>query len=302
MIAFGCAITESEPYWRYAEPGIRRVAEPDSDIYPFAAVGSGARSYNLLIDTAAARENLEALVILHTHTELVDPGFCGKVREALSDPDVAVVGCAGASDVGTIAWWDGDAVAAPVTRRYNEFGGGEMPAFSWAQPTPPPAEVDAIDGILMVLSPWAVHNLRFDEEFVLGPGIEVDFCRSAKEAGKKVMVADLRAAWHSSLEIVDKREIWVESHIQMAEKWETRMTGVESGDVDWKARARRAEAEREAEHSVAYANKLVADARLVDLERRLEETKASASWRLTEPLRRLNAWRATARRRGGSAA
>ena len=30
MIAFGCSVSESEPYFRYAEPGIRMAAEPDS--------------------------------------------------------------------------------------------------------------------------------------------------------------------------------------------------------------------------------------------------------------------------------
>jgi hypothetical protein len=293
MIAFGCAITEDAPYWDYTEPGIRLAAEDDSEIYPFAAVGSPARSYNLLIDAAAAREDLEALVILHTHAQIADPDFCTKVRRALSDPEVGVVGCAGARGVRTIAWWEGDVVAAPVTMRYQELGGGELPAFDWASPAPPPAEVDVVVNVVMVLSPWVVQNVRFDEQLVLEPGIDVDFCRTVKAAGRKVVVADLRAVFHTTLELVSERtrELWIQSHMQIGRKWDPRLTGVEPADVDWKARARRAEAEREAAHALSYARGLMTDARLVELGRQLDAIKDTTSWRLTEPLRVLNAWR-----------
>jgi hypothetical protein len=294
MIAFGCAITEEEPYWRYTEPGIRRAAEDDSEVYVFAAIGSTARSYNLLIDAAAARDDLEALVILDTHTEIADPDLCTKVRQALSDPDVGVVGAAGARDVRSIAWWEGDVVSGRVTRHYPEFGGGELPAYSWADPAPAPGEVDAVAGFLMVLSPWVVRNLRFDEELLLGPGTDVDFCRTVKAADRKVAVADLQVVFHDSVEILSEREreVWLQANIQIARKWEPRLTGVDPADVDWKGRARRAEAERESARAASYARGLVTDAHLVELEREVEAITSTAWWRWTEPLRVLNAWRA----------
>ena len=58
----------------------------------------------------------------------------------------------------------GTVVSAPVIHHYEEHGGGELPAFSWTQREPPPAEVEAVDGQLLVLSPWVVRNLRFDEK------------------------------------------------------------------------------------------------------------------------------------------
>jgi hypothetical protein len=294
MIAFGCAITEEEPYWRYTEPGIRRAAEDDSEVYVFAAIGSTARSYNLLIDHAAARDDLEALVIVDAHAEIADPGFCAKVRQAAADPDVGVVGCAGARGVRSIAWWEGEVVSAPITLRYQQFGGGQIPAFDWANPAPPPAEVDSVAAFLMVLSPWAVRNVRFDEELLLGPGSEVDFCRTVKEAGRKVTVADLHVVFHDSVELLSEREreVWMQAHAQVARKWEPRMTGVDAADVDWKARARRAEAERESARAASYARGLMTDAHLVELEREMEAITSTASWRWTEPLRVLNAWRA----------
>ena len=104
MIAFGCAITRAKTYERFAEPGVRLVAEPDSEILVHATTGSIFRNYNLLLDRAAKLDGLEALVLLHQDAEIVDPDFCAKVREALRDPDVAIVGCAGAIGVRNIAW------------------------------------------------------------------------------------------------------------------------------------------------------------------------------------------------------
>ena len=65
VIAFGVSVAEAEPYRRYSEPGIDSVKEPDSQVYVFAAVGQIARTYNLLLETAARHEDLEALVLVH---------------------------------------------------------------------------------------------------------------------------------------------------------------------------------------------------------------------------------------------
>ena len=105
MIAFGVSVTEGEAYRRYAEPGIKRAKEAESAVYVFAAVGQVSRTYNLLIDTAARHDDLEALVLVHPHTEITDSDFCMKVREKLSDPDVALLGAIGAKGVRSIAWW-----------------------------------------------------------------------------------------------------------------------------------------------------------------------------------------------------
>src|SRR3954467_12322945 len=99
MIAFGCSITSPEIYERCAKPGLDLVAEPDSELLEHAAAGSIARSYNLMLEKVAEREDLEALVLIHQDAEIVDPDFCAKVRKALSDPDVGVVGCVGAVGV-----------------------------------------------------------------------------------------------------------------------------------------------------------------------------------------------------------
>lgn len=295
MIAFGVSVAEGAAYRAYAEPGIELAKEPDSEVYVFAAVGQMARTYNLLLDAAQRHADLEAFVLVHPHAELTDPALCAKVRQALRDPEVAVIGPAGASRVRSMAWWEGDVSVGSVVHSYQEFGGGELPAYSWTDVGAAGREVDAVDGFVMVFSPWAVQNVRFDEALATGHGWEVDYCLQVRAAGKRVVTADIAVKEHKSLELVEDSLIWIEAHIQLAEKWEGRLPGDRDGheptEEEWKRRARRAEAEREAARSLAYGSALGLDARVLVLQREMQLTTGSLSWRMTEPLRRFNLWR-----------
>ena len=189
MIVFGVAVTRSEDYERWAGPGIDGARECDSEVYANSSPGSIFRAYNLLLDQAAEHDRLEALVLLHQDVEIVDEDFCAKVRRVFSDPDVAIAGCVGARDARTMAWWEGAVTWASFTHRYYEHGGGILPAFSMSPETGSlPAyarlgEVDTIDGFIMVLSPWAVRNLRFDETLGRFHGYDFDLCMQARAAG-----------------------------------------------------------------------------------------------------------------------
>lgn len=288
MIAFGVSITKTDVYSRCAEPGIRRVAEPDSAILAYNAPGSIFRSYNLLLDKAAELDDLEALVLLHQDAELVDDDFCAKVRRALRDDRVAVAGCVGAVDVRSIAWWEGSPTWASFTHRYEENGGGEVESLTWMPDAMPPyahtGEVDTVDGFVLVLSPWTVRNLRFDESLGQFHGYDFDFCVQARAAGRKVVTVDFRVVHHHSLELVDDLETWKEAHMRVAEKWDGRMGNVGSAAGDWKQRARRAEAD-------AAAARLEYYSLLLKHEAQMKEITRSLSWRITAPLRFLNVLR-----------
>jgi hypothetical protein len=296
MIAFGSSITNPEVYRLQAEPGIRRAAEVDSEVYAMASVGSIFRSYNAVLETAAARADLEALVLVHQDTEIVDSDLCPKVRQTLSDPDVGVIGCVGAIGVRSIAWWEGSVTLASFSNRYDEHGGGELPAFSWAWDDAPPyaqvGEVETLDGFLLVLSPWVVRNVRFDESLGRLHGYDLDFCLQVREAGCKVVTADFRAIHHRPLEMVPDPEHWIQAHMRVAEKWDSRMPGIGTGPGNWRDRALRAEAERDVARAIAHSTALRLDARVLQLERALAETTGSISWRITAPLRRLGRSRA----------
>ena len=295
MIAFGCPITSPEEHARCAEPGLRLAAESDSAILAEPATGSIFESYNHLLDQAASLPDLEAVVLLHQDTEIVDADFCEKVRGALGDPGVGVVGCVGAIGVRSIAWWEGSVTLASFIHRYEEHGGGDLPAFSWSWSEAPPyariGEVDTLDGFLLAIAPEVARGIRFDTSLGRLHGYDLDFCLQVRQAGKRVMTADFRAIHHHSLELVSDREGWIEAHMKIAEKWEGRMAGIGAGVGSWKERAQRAEAEADAARIDYYRSLVQADAHEKQLKAALASAAGSVSWQITAPLRALNSLR-----------
>jgi hypothetical protein len=303
MIAFGVSITEPKQYERFAEPGIRLVAEPDSAILAHGAAGSVFRSYNMLMDQARKLDGLEALVLIHQDAEIIDPDFLAKIRDAISDPDVAIVGCAGAIGVRNIAWWEGSVTWASFTHRYEEFGGGEVPALAWTPDETPTyagtGEVETVDGFVLGLTPWALRELRFDE--ALGQaihGYDFDLCLQARSKGKKVVTADLKVVHHHDLKLIRDVGNWIEAHIKIAEKWDGRMplVGQEGDPEDWEARARRAEAHASAERMIALSARLYREARIEHLMRQHQLMQEEVG-RLRDSRNRLAAQLTSMRRR-----
>ena len=186
MIAFAACIGSEEKYRRFAAPGLRAVAEPDSLIAEATTSTSIFEAYNEVLDALAGDESLEALVLLHEDTEIVDTEFCAKLRRIFADPSVAVVGVVGARGVRNLKWWEGEGRGRVVeTRGLVDFGGGFH-------------DVDSVDGLLMVLSPWAVRNLRFDADRFSGfHGYDADICFQARAAGKRVVVDDIAVVHHT---------------------------------------------------------------------------------------------------------
>lgn len=289
MIAFGSAITKRDVYERCAEVGIRLAAEPDSEIFDLPSIGSIFESYNAVIERAAACENLEALVLLHQDTEIVNADFCAKVRAALRDPAVGVLGCVGAIGVRSIAWWEGSVALASFVHRYDDHGGGDLPAFSWNLEEAPPyarfGEVDTLDGFLLVLSPWVVRNIRFDESVGQFHGYDFDFCCQVRAAGRKVMTLDVRAIHHHGLHPFTDPEPWIQAHMRVAEKWDGRLPGVGQGAGSWEERLWRAEAARDAALTTEHANAMIFQAQLHEHQQAMAELTGSISWRITKPLR-----------------
>lgn len=295
MIVFGSAVTSPEDYRRYAEPGIERAKEPDSLALSRPATGSIYTNYNAIMEKAAAIEGLEALVLLHQDAEVVDARFCEKLRTALRDPDVGVVGCVGALGVRSIAWWEGSVTWASFIHRYSEFGGGDSPSVTWNEADSAPyarlGEVDTVDGFVLGLSPWVVRNIRFDAS--LGQalhGYDFDFCLQVRAAGRKVVTADFKVIHNHSLNLASDLDRWAEAHMAVAEKWDGKMPGVGFAGGDWRHRARRAEAEAAVTRAVAISTRMRQVAHVKQHERAMAEMTESLSWRLTAPLRRIRAF------------
>jgi hypothetical protein len=290
MIAFATATTKPEVYRRCAGPGIARASEADSEIRAMPSIGSIFASYNALLDEFSARDDLEALVLVHQDAEIIEPDFCQIVRRALADPQVGLVGCVGAVGVRSIAWWEASVTLASFVNRYQEHGGGDLASFSWEWEEAPAyartGEVETLDGFVLVLSPWVVRNLRFDESLGQFHGYDLDFCLQVRAAGRMVVTADFRAVHHRQLEMVPDPEGWIEAHVKVAEKWDGQMA-IGTGSGSWRERALRAEADADAALVLGYMNVLETNARVRELQAALEETTTSVSWRLTAPLRRV---------------
>jgi hypothetical protein len=186
VIAFAACVGSEEKYRSFAVPGLRLACEPDSVVAEVTTDSSIFSAYNEVLEAFSARDDLEALVLLHEDLEITDSDFCGKVRRRMLEQDVAVLGAIGALGVTSLAWWEGDGRGRCLeTRGLVDFGGGSH-------------DVDSLDGLLLVLSPWAVRNLRFDEQRFTGfHGYDADICFQARAAGKRVVVEDLAVVHHT---------------------------------------------------------------------------------------------------------
>jgi Glycosyltransferase like family len=207
MIAFACCVGSPDKFREYAQPGLRKVCEPDSLVAEVTTDSSIFTAYNEVLDAFAERDDLEALVLLHEDVEIVDTDFCAKIRTHMADPDMAVVGAIGARNVRGLAWWEAQPFGRCLeNRRLIDFGGGVH-------------DVDVVDGLLMVLSPWAVRNLRFDHESFQGfHAYDVDFCLQARAAGKRVVVEDF-ALVHYPKGGYGDREAFTRNDEILSRKW-----------------------------------------------------------------------------------
>jgi glycosyltransferase involved in cell wall biosynthesis/2-polyprenyl-3-methyl-5-hydroxy-6-metoxy-1,4-benzoquinol methylase len=185
MIAAAVCIGSREKYECIARPGLARYMEPDS---PLAEIETDSifSGYNEALDAFAELEELEALVLMHEDVMLHDPGFCAKIRARLQDPEIAIVGAIGARKIESLCWWEGEKHGrAQETRGVVDHWDG-------------PVDVDGVDGLLLILSPWAVRNLRFDTSLFHGfHGYDLDICFQARAAGKRVVVEDFSLFHHT---------------------------------------------------------------------------------------------------------
>lgn len=186
MISFGVCIGNEETYKSHAFPSISMVAEADSVLLTSRDNASIFEAYNEMLAYLAGKDDLEALILLHEDVELKDPHLLEKVRASMKQPRAGVTGVIGATGVTSLAWWEGQGRGrCDETRGLIDFGGGDH-------------EVDAVDGLFMALSPWAVRTVNFDTQRYSGfHGYDVDYCFNVRQAGGRVAVADIELFHHT---------------------------------------------------------------------------------------------------------
>lgn len=159
-----------------------------------------AVGYNQILESAAG----DPVILLHDDTEL-QPGARQAILQGLESADV--VGVCGSVHVIDAAWW-----------KYGRRGYVEMlsgPAFDPGQVLYGP--VEAVDGLIMALSPAAV-GLRFDEEYDGFHGYDVDFCFTARAAGLNVAAVPI-PVFHRTNGGWGDRESWRRANRRFKEKW-----------------------------------------------------------------------------------
>ena len=228
MIAFGCAVADEEKYRRFALPGIERVRDPEAPLVELRGRTCIFTAYNEILDEVAGNSRVEAIALVHEDTEIRDDDFEPKVRWALNDPAVAIVGTIGSVGVQGIDWWIhsygvGSSILEPIDSEVlfetPLIEGGEITGSGSS------GEVDMVDGYLLVLSRWAIRELRFDAHEV-GPGFhgyDADLCFQARERGHKVFAVEMAVAHHrNSVSPTPYRDDWLRAQIAFRRKWERR--------------------------------------------------------------------------------
>lgn len=203
VIAYGCCVGSWDKVRRYVEPQI------GGQLLTVHGATSIAEAYNEIIDTARGVHDLEALVLLHDDLEIIDHDFEQKVRAALSQHDVALVGVAGARGAGSLAWWNADAVGHQLTDSgLLEFGGQRE------------GDVEVLEGSLLVLSRWALENLRFDTRYGGFHGYD-DIGYEAVARGKRVVVVDIDTYHHTHTgwRSPTYHAAWEAADVKFREKW-----------------------------------------------------------------------------------
>jgi len=215
MIAFGCATTDDKQFRAYAAPSIERIAEADSLLMRRHGCDSIHEPYNEMLDEAAQRQDLEAIVLLHQDLSIDDDDFMTKVRGVLAaSPDIAIIGAAGARDVSGLAWWEGRESHGHFDSPLLVPGGSRMVYSRGVH------EVDSVDGMLLVLSAWAARELRFDRDLA-GPldGYDMDICLQARARGRRVVAGGLEVSHYTTYEGFFDRRRWVRAAVALQRKW-----------------------------------------------------------------------------------
>lgn len=186
-IVYGICIGNEQKYEKYCAPFLR-ASVSSSNIEESRHNQSIFTAYNGILERVRWRADLEALVLLHEDLEIRSTGFEEQLRALLQDDGVAIVGAIGGRGVNSVRWSQADECFGRMPDAFNgdnDLGGGTH-------------EVDTVDGCLLVMSPWAVRNLRFDDKTFQGfHAYDADICMQARAVGKQVLVAPFDAFHHT---------------------------------------------------------------------------------------------------------
>lgn len=134
-------------------------------------------AYNRILARARELEACEGVVLLHDDVALGRHAR-DQILDGLRQPGVGVVGAVGGRGLFGPQW---------VDARYRAGYADDF--YGWRRFGPPTADVDAVDGLLLALSPTAFSTLDFDpRSFPAFHGYDTDYCLRVRSAGQRVLV------------------------------------------------------------------------------------------------------------------
>ena len=204
MIGYGVCVGSWVKLWRNVTPW---VGDRDRPLVALSGQTSLCVAYNTILD-AFVGKGLDAVVLLHDDLEILDQAAEAKFLAPMTDSDVALVGVCGGKGDKTLGWWESETVGHQMT---------DSGRLDFGLRT---GDVAFIEGSLMVFSPWAIENLRFDTRYPGFLGYD-DICLTAREAGKRVTVVDVDTHHHTTVGFKSPAiaEAWDAAEVMFQRKW-----------------------------------------------------------------------------------
>lgn len=202
-VAYGCCVGSWDRFQRYVAP-----RSEEGPLLGLSGQTSIADAYNLILD-AHQEQGADLVVLMHDDLEITDLGFEEKITELLrSQPDVGLIGVAGGSARGGLAWWNHDPVGHQMTDGIGMIDFGQREG-----------NVDLLEGSLLVFTRWAIRELRFEPRAGFH-GYDEIAMQSAKK-GMRVIVADLDTHHHTALGFDNEQshDDWLAADRWFRQKW-----------------------------------------------------------------------------------
>lgn len=223
MIVFGTVSAFPEKLATQCAPGIAR--SMSGDWYEHWIAPSNGREiftlYQNMMIRAGNDDSCEALVLAHDDLEFRDQKLATKIRDIVSDENVAVAGLIGSRGATSLAWWDGVRVGRVTDDAYGLHHFPDPLYASHVQKFDR-SRVQTLDGMCLILSPWACQNLQIDGNGYEGfHGYADELCRQARRERKSAVVVDITAHHHSKGGYAGGIESWNAANENFRKRWFT---------------------------------------------------------------------------------
>lgn len=204
-VSYGCCVGSWDKFQANVAPRTQ-----DREVATLSGQTSIAVAYNRILAayTLPVWKFPGVLVLQHDDLEITDPDAEDKILAGFEDPTVALVGVAGGSARGGLAWWNHDPIGHQLTDSMNiDFGTRT-------------GYVDSLEGSLLAFSPWAIQWLRFDVQYPGFHGYD-EISMQVKQKGKRCLVVDVDTYHHTQVGFKsrDSEDEWLQADKRFREKW-----------------------------------------------------------------------------------